>query len=82
MAKKLLGVAFWGSVGKRQVFQPDDQPAGEKVKRSYVRTGQRETALRVKKVGRTWLPYNLKPLYAETSFFPPDEPGRIVGTYG
>ena len=38
-------------------------------------------ALRVRKSGRGWKPFDERPLHAELSFFLPEEPGRIAGNY-
>ena len=69
----------------REVFGPVDNWLDEKGKRHFfvpLRNGAEVgAALRVKRVGRHWLSFNVLPLHAELSFFPPAEPVWIVGEY-
>ena len=70
----------FANVSGHEVFEPTDWLENFFVpyRNNGAETG---TALRVRKVGRNWKPFDERPLHAELSFFTPDEPGQIVGHY-
>jgi hypothetical protein len=77
--KKAVEVMQFAHVAGNEVFEPIDWPEHFFVPR---RTKlDISVALRVKRVGRHWLPFDERPLHAELGFFPPDEPSRVVGNY-
>lgn len=77
-------VKFYRATGA-DVFEPEDQPGNYFVPRR-LQLGDEMAALRVKKDGREWVPFEClpdhgvrPPLRAELTFFLRHEPGRIVG---
>jgi hypothetical protein len=66
-------------VSCKEVFESSDWP-GHFFVPFHNHGAEAGAALRVKKVGREWRPFD-ESLHAELSFFTPDEPGCIVGHF-
>ena len=74
----------FADVNKDEVFMPTDwrEWPGADPKRHYVPSGPEPgAALRVRRVGDKWKPFDDRPFMAEHSYFPPEEPVLIVAQY-
>ncbi len=67
-------------VSGHEVFEPTDWLGNffVPIRNRQLETG---TALRVRKVGHAWRPFDERPLHAEHSYFCSDELGQIVGHF-